>query len=207
MKGKALFRTFSGLAFVLVACLAVTGCAEVGESIARELQQTLEPDRAEVRATADRKEQSGAARRVYEGPEGLTLESVRQTEDGGYVATGRMADELYLARFHSNGAPEWERTFGGGEGKSGPDVRQTRDGCHIAVGNQSLGMTDMGNRSNMYIVKTDSNGRLKWEWTHGEEHANSGRSVQGTEDGGSIIAGKRDVHMAELLSLWKVDPQ
>jgi outer membrane protein assembly factor BamB len=111
---------------------------------------------------------------------------VRQTTDGGYVVAGSKDSDVYLLKTDTNGNELWSKTFGGIEDDSGNSVQQTSDGGYIIVGStKSFG----AGGSDVYVLKTDTNGNELWSKTFGGIEDDSGNSVQQTSDGGYIIVG------------------
>ena len=62
------------------------------------------------------------------------------------------------------------------------------------------------NRTQAYLVKTDSSGNMQWQETFGGSGNSTGMDVQQTRDGGYIVAGwtdsahggRLDVYLAKL---------
>ena len=120
---------------------------------------------------------------------------VEQTDDGGYIVTGRTASfgagslDIYLIKTDGNGDSLWAKTFGGSSFDLGFSLQQTTDGGYIIIGGtDSYGSGDR----DVYLIKTDVNGDLIWAKTFGGSGFDLGTSIQQTTDGGYIILGGTD---------------
>jgi parallel beta-helix repeat protein len=117
--------------------------------------------------------------------------SVKQTSDGGYIIVGGAnsyeADywdiDLWLVKTDSNGNKQWSKTFGGSNRDNGYSVQQTSDRGFIIAGYTGSYGAD---KADVWLIKTDSNGKEVWNKTFG---GSTGKSVRQTSDGGYIIVG------------------
>jgi hypothetical protein len=123
--------------------------------------------------------------------------SVQQTADGGFIVAGKTSSsgagvlDVYLIKTDASGTLEWEKTYGGIYNDFGNSALQTTDGGFIIAGyTYSYGAGD----TDVYLIKTDSNGNHEWEKTYGGASYSSGNSVQQTTDGGFVISGSYSLY-------------
>ncbi|MBI3502204.1 MAG: T9SS type A sorting domain-containing protein [Bacteroidetes bacterium] len=130
--------------------------------------------------------------KTYGGTEDDYGFSVQQTNDGGFIVAGWTHSfgmgysDIYLVKASSGGSLQWSKTFGGTSLDYATSVQQTSDGGYIIVGlteSFGSGLTDI------YLLKTDSNGSLKWTAVFGGTNDDEGRAILQTNDGGFIITG------------------
>lgn len=138
-----------------------------------------------------------------------TGNSVQVTPDGGYIIAGSTNSfgsgsyDVYLIKTDSEGTWEWEKTFGGTDYDAGNCVQVTPDGGYIIAGSTySFG----DGSSDVYLIKTDSEGNLEWQRAIGGELDVYAQSVQVAPDGGYIVAGYQDPE-GSTVYLIKTDAQ
>ncbi len=115
-----------------------------------------------------------------------------QTNDGGYAITGDTYSygagdaDIYVIKLDALGNLKWTKTIGGTTGDYGRSIIQTKDkGYAIAGTTTSFGKSSY----NMYVVKLDSVGNMKWSKTIGDTVYEEGYSVIQTVEGGYAVAG------------------
>jgi len=129
--------------------------------------------------------------RTYGGPLGDLGASVQQTSDGGYIITGSTTSfgagnwDVYLIKTDSTGSTLWMKTYGKASGDDGRSVQQTSDGGYIIAG----GTYSAGSSTQVYLIKTNSSGDIRWTQEYGGTSEDESYSVRQTSDGGYIIAG------------------
>ena len=132
-------------------------------------------------------------------------DSIWQTLDGGFFIVGETTSkgagnrDVWLIKTDSEGNIEWEKTFGGEYYDRGKHGLQTSDGGFIIIG-YTASYGSGGNDA--WLIKTDSNGNIKWDETYGGEANEEGVCVQQTIDGGYIIAGQTSSYGAGRSDAW-----
>ncbi|PKL31628.1 hypothetical protein CVV43_02015 [Candidatus Saccharibacteria bacterium HGW-Saccharibacteria-1] len=112
---------------------------------------------------------------------------VAQTNDGGYVVTGRnTAYDAYIAKYSSEGNLSWVKTWGGVSTDHGYGIVQTSDGGYAITG-YTYSFT-AGN-SDMFLARFDVSGNVLWSKTWGSASADIGNSLSQTGDGGFVVTG------------------
>jgi hypothetical protein len=127
--------------------------------------------------------------------------SVRQTQDGGFIATGvrnianfaispadpafpiDLGGELFLRKMNANLEFEWEHTVTTAEFPYtlGHDLQQTSDGGYIVAGSAGF---NLGGQV-AFLLKTETTGSVLWNVGIAGELA---RCVRQTSDGGYIVS-------------------
>lgn len=123
-----------------------------------------------------------------------TAYDIKQTSDGGYVATGRgffggSYQRLFLFKYDQTGNSVWQTRMPGFNfnNDSGEEVQPTSDGGYIVTGStESYGA---GN-TDLIIVKFDDSGNISWTRTAGGPSFDWGASVVQTSDGGYVATGQ-----------------
>ena len=125
--------------------------------------------------------------KTYGGSASEAGVSVQQTQDGGYIITGRTQSygagevDAYLIKTDSSGDTMWTRTYGGASYDWGFSAQQTLDDGYIMAGyTQSFGAGSY----DFYLIKTDQNGNVGVEE---ESQKAVDRSVSATIVSGPLL--------------------
>ncbi|MBI2967293.1 MAG: SBBP repeat-containing protein [Bacteroidetes bacterium] len=117
---------------------------------------------------------------------------VIETPGGGFVVAGSTRGygagsyDVYLLKTDINGNLLWTKTYGTSEDERGHSLQKTLDGGYAITG-YSLDLSS--GYSDVYFVKTDSNGVLQWDRLYGDALDERGESFVQTGDSGYFIAG------------------
>ena len=129
---------------------------------------------------------------------------VTSTPDGGYIAAGYSssnnlnvtgnhgAADCWIVKVDSGGIIEWEKSMGGSSLDYAYSIELTSDnGLIIAGATESTDGDVSGNhgKSDAWIIKTDSHGKVEWQKCLGGKNDDAAYCVRQTKDGGYIIAG------------------
>ena len=118
--------------------------------------------------------------------------SIQQTNDGGYIIGGTTYSfgdgygDIWIIKLDSSGNKKWEKILDKSDQEQLGSIRQTSDDGFIIVGmTNKKGILD----DDLWLIKTDSKGKVLWNRIFGGDSYETGFSVQQTSDGGYIISG------------------
>jgi Tol biopolymer transport system component len=147
--------------------------------------------------------------RTYAGdPVWAALDGL-QTNDGGYLLVGSSnyshqntpREDIYLVRMDAAGDILWEKGYGSDDFDRGNAAIQADDGGFVILGEtQSSGAGDW----DMLLLRVDADGNELWSRTFGGPAKERGNTIQGTSDGGYILAGSTESFGAGASDLFLV---
>ena len=111
--------------------------------------------------------------------------------DNGTIITGSQQPvigqqkNLWAIKTDQRGFSTWDKSFGGDYDDEGYDVISTSDGGFLFIGYT----WSYGNEQQIYLIKTDLHGNLKWENTYGGSMWDVGYAGLEIRGGGYIIVG------------------
>ena len=115
-----------------------------------------------------------------------------ETNDNGLVLAGITSSsisgptDMWLVRTDKDGIELWNKSYGGSGDEVANAILQTDSGDFVVAGTT----TSYGNgQSDMWLVKTDSNGIMKWSYVYGTSGKDIGFYLEETIDGGFILLG------------------
>ena len=136
----------------------------------------------------------------------ITVNSISQTKDGGYILGGCInkkyskVNHAYIMKLTNNGKKVWGKTFGvvmNGQNVTNECINaiaQTKDGGYIVGASIYSPFAENGSvfeTSDAWVVKLDKNGNKVWDkmFGYGDDFVEAIHSVSGTQDGNYIIGG------------------
>jgi parallel beta-helix repeat protein len=126
----------------------------------------------------------------------LTVNSMLPAPDGGYIFAGSASathgtelsdSDFALAKVDLAGLLEWNKTYGGAGDDNAVSVVQTSDDGYALAGTTKSFGPEGG--SNMWLVKTNSEGNMQWDKAFGGLGDSAAYSVTQTCDDGYVLAG------------------
>ncbi|UCE18593.1 MAG: DJ-1/PfpI family protein, partial [Gemmatimonadota bacterium] len=122
----------------------------------------------------------------YHNIQAITTALAMTRDSGGETKTKTDISSTKISRIINEDAATWAKTFGGPDSEGGRSVQETGDGGFIICGyTYSFG----AGASDIYLVKTDSQGDEQWSRTFGGPGWEYGYSVCRTNDGGYLLTG------------------
>ena len=130
--------------------------------------------------------------------------SIKQTYDGGYavgvltasndgdVTCTHGISDYWLVKLDNNGNIQWSQCYGGSGSDALFSLDVTKDHGFILAGYVDSNDGDvigLNGLTDIWIVKTDSNGTLQWAKCYGGSDYEEGWAVRTTSDSGAIITG------------------
>ena len=133
---------------------------------------------------------------TYGGDEEDIAQSIKQTDDGGYIITGWTTSfgsgswDVMILKIDEFGNEEWSNYFGGDQRDQGYDGYVLEDGYIFTGYTESYG----NGTFDMWVIKTDELGNEKWNKTVGSTDAEFGYSILQTDNLEYIIAGNLQIY-------------
>ncbi len=146
--------------------------------------------------------------KTYGGNQRDEFNSIKKIPGGGYIVGGQTVSyskgdfDSWLVKIDENGNEEWNNTYGDVKADYLFNVEPTSDGGYIFTGWTWSWWSEGG--SDIWLVKTNSNGVKSWQKTFGGYAGDYGYSVQQTSDGGYIITGFSESNDAYNGDLWLI---
>jgi len=142
------------------------------------------------------------------GTEDEQAQSIQQTSDGGYIASGYSGSndgdvsgnhanaDCWITKLNSNGTIQWQKSLGGSIYEVGSSIRQTTDGGYIVSGYTNSNDGDVSGFHgpgagllDFWVIKLDATGNIQWQKCLGGTEDDFAQSIHQTADGGYIVAG------------------
>ena len=129
---------------------------------------------------------------IYEKGVDDVLKSVRQSSDGGFIATGYYTNpfpgmvDLWVIKTDESGNIQWEKSYGTtNKNNWGEDIIESSDGGFIVTGTKN----DTGDNAKATLRKYNIGGSLLWSKIYSSSDYNEGISLMETSDGELVFVG------------------
>jgi hypothetical protein len=119
--------------------------------------------------------------------------SLIELNDGGYLIAGNTSllgddySNALLIKIDHTGKEMWKKDYTFSSVDRLNMVKQLQDGSLVAVG---FTMSSINSSSDIFIIKTDSQGNLEWQKSYGDDQDEKANSIDISIDGGFIISGE-----------------
>ena len=130
-----------------------------------------------------------------------------EVSTGGFAIIGQTQSfgagffDFYLIRTDANGNLVWSRTYGGSGLDEGASLIEVSTGGFVLTGDTwSYG----AGSSDVWLVRTDTNGNRLWNLTYGGIDEDGGMSVIEVSSGGYVITGDTASLGAGALDMWLI---
>jgi hypothetical protein len=129
--------------------------------------------------------------------DGWLLGGYSESTAGGNKTSGNFGGRDYwVVKLDAAGAKQWETNYGGTLDDQLPCLLATSDGGYLlgghsmsdASGNKTSGRYGTSSYSDLWLVKTDAQGRKQWETNYGGTGSEILYWIESTGDGGYLLA-------------------
>jgi hypothetical protein len=149
--------------------------------------------------------------RTYGTSDTQTGTCIQNTLDGNYIVSamvrgmGAGYNDFLLMKINTSGGLLWAKTYGGTGDDNAYFVTSCSDGGYILSGSTN----SFGNGTDVYLVRTDSDGNLLWSKTIGGPYTDIGWFVLEMSDGSFYTCGQTNSFGGNTYDgyLIKNDPQ
>lgn len=139
-----------------------------------------------------------------------TFTSVKQTADKGYILAGycngfdTTNTDIWLIKTDSMGDTLWTKHYGGAFNDEAWSVINTSDGGFAILGSTFSYGKNSGSYSDVYLLKTKSNGDTLWTRHYGGSYNDFGSEIVETSDQGFIIAASSASFGKGMSDVWLI---
>ena len=109
--------------------------------------------------------------------------------NGDIIVAGYMDGDVWVLRLDENGNVKWQKTYGGSDEEEAYAIAPTRDGGIVVVGYTYSFGAGAPFYSNVWVLRLDENGDVKWQKTYGGFKDDRASTVAVTKNGDIVVAG------------------
>jgi hypothetical protein len=129
---------------------------------------------------------------IHETSDGFFVCGYVGSNDGDVTGYQGLFD-FWVLKLSKTGELLWQKTLGGSDADWGYAGTPSTDGGYVVAGTTRSNNGDVlynDGGQDIWIVKLDNNGALVWQQILGGSKAESGNSIDRTNDGGFVVAGR-----------------
>ena len=127
--------------------------------------------------------------------------AVAVDKNGDIIVAGEREEDAFVARLDGDGNVKWFKTYGGEYEDVFNDVKIAPNGDIVVAG--YYGATDeYGSGANVWILRLDENGNVKWQKTYGGNVYDDASAVVLAPNGDIIVTGKTLSFGAGGTNIW-----
>ncbi|HFS82394.1 MAG TPA: hypothetical protein ENK71_00345 [Epsilonproteobacteria bacterium] len=141
---------------------------------------------------------------AYGGKDDDVVHDVIAVEDG-YLLVGTTdsfglnRSDVFVVKTDKTGKRLWQRSYGGSRDDEGYAITQSPDGGFVIAGRSESFSRRKG--FELYLLKIDAKGKLKWERTYGGESDDAGYDIVTTKDG-YLVVGDKKSQISRDSNVW-----
>jgi len=126
-------------------------------------------------------------------------ESIVSTPEGGYLIAASSQGDIRFLKINKFGNLLWQKTIDRPESSDAAiKLQAARNGGYILAGYTNF----TGDRSDIWIIRLDSQGNVTWQYTYGGPTFDAPSSIKETPDGGWIVAGYTKLSGTKTVRCW-----
>lgn len=126
-------------------------------------------------------------------------ESIANAPPDGFVVALSTAGGITVVRIAAAGNIRWQKSFL--RDNSAPiRIRQAQNGGYVIAGYTDF----VGNESDLWVLRLDSSGKVKWQYTYGGPYSDFPYDIRETPEGGWIVVGYVQLAQKVLLRSWVI---
>ncbi|AJC71708.1 hypothetical protein X802_05650 [Thermococcus guaymasensis DSM 11113] len=127
--------------------------------------------------------------KTYGGPGWEEAKAVLIAPNGDIIVAGYMDGDIWVSRLDANGNIKWQKTYGGNDEEEAYAIALAQNGDIIVVGYTYSFGAGAPFYSNVWVLRLDENGSVRWQKTYGGFRDDRAYAVAVTKNEDIVVAG------------------